>query len=121
MKIDSNVSEFEKMKRYSEGVILPSNYFTKVSARNLKRDISGKYLSMITSKSTKVKNPPLIHKQNDLVERINDDSESKKKTKSVKWSKSITQKEVSIPNTVQPKQEKFYDQFQKVVHFLSHW
>ena len=59
---------------------------------------------MITSKSTKVKNLPLIRKQNDLVERIRDDSASKKKTKSVKWSNSITKKEVSIPNTVQPQQ-----------------
>ena len=56
MKTDSNVSEFEKMKSYSEGVILPSNYDTKLSASNLKRKISGKYLSMTTSKSTKVKN-----------------------------------------------------------------
>ena len=92
------------MKSYSEGVILPSNYDTKVSASNLKREISGKYLSMTTSKSTKEKKPPLIRKQNDIVERIRDDSASKKKTKSVKWSKSITQKEVSITNTVQPQQ-----------------
>ena len=48
----------------------------------------------------------MILKQNYLVERIRDDSAIKKKTKSVKWSKSITQKEVSIPNTVQPQQEK---------------
>ena len=46
----------------------------------------------------------MILKQNYLVERIRDDSAIKKKTKSVKWSKSITQKEVSIPNTVQPQQ-----------------
>ena len=59
---------------------------------------------MTTSKITKVKNPPLIRKQNNLLEIFRDDSASKKKTKSVKWSKSITQKEVSIPNTVQPQQ-----------------
>ena len=92
------------MKSYSEGVILPSNYDTKLSASNLRREISGKYLSMTTSKSKKVKNPSLIRKQNNLLERIRYDSASKKKTKSVKWSKSITQKEVSIPNTVQPQQ-----------------
>ena len=87
-------------------MILPSNYDTKVSASNLRREISGKYLSMITSKITKVKNPPLIRKQNDLVERIRDDSARKKNTKNVKWIKSITQKEVGIPNTVQPQQAK---------------
>ena len=106
MKTYSDVSELENMKSYSEGVILPSEYDTKVSASNLKREISGKYLSTTTSKITKVTPPPLIHKQNDLVERIRDDSEIKKKKKSVKWSKIITQKEVSIPNTVQPQQEK---------------
>ena len=104
MKTDSNVSEFEKMKISSEGVILPSNYDTKVSASNLKQEVSGKYLSMTTSKSTKVKIPPLIRKRNDLLERIRYNSASKKKTKRVKWSKSITQKEVSIPNTLQPQQ-----------------
>ena len=92
------------MKSYSERVILPSNYDTRVSASNLKREISGKYLSMITSKITKVKNPHLIRKRNNLVERIRDNSASKKNTKSEKWSKSITQKEVSIPNIVQPHQ-----------------
>ena len=69
------------MKSSSEGVILPSNYDTKVSASNLKREVSGKYLSMTTSKSTKVKIPPLICKQKDLVERIRDNSASKKKIK----------------------------------------
>ena len=102
MKTDSNVTEFEKMKIYSKGVILPSNYDTKVSASNLKQEISGKYLSMTTSKITKVNPPPLIRNQNDTEERIRDNSASKKKTKKVKRSKSITQKEVSIPNTVQP-------------------
>ena len=76
--------------------MLPSNYDTKVSASNLKRAISGKYLSMTTSRSTKLKKIPLIRNQNDIVEIIRYDSSSKKKTKSVKWSKSITQKEVSI-------------------------
>ena len=60
------------MKSYSEGVILPSNYDTKVSASNLKREISGKYLSVTTSKGTKVKTPPLIFKKKYLVERIRD-------------------------------------------------
>ena len=106
MKTDSNVSEFEKMKSCSEGVILPSNYDTKVSASNLKQEISGKYLSMKTSKSTKVKNPHMIRKQKYLVEIIRDNSASKKKTKSIKWSKSINQKEVRILNTVKPQQEK---------------
>ena len=46
------------MKSYLEGVILPSDYDTKVSASNLKQEISGKYLSMTTSKITKV-TPPL--------------------------------------------------------------
>ena len=36
MKTDSNVLEFEKMKSSSEGEMLPSNYDTKVSSRNLK-------------------------------------------------------------------------------------
>ena len=81
MKTDSNVSEFDKMKSYSEGVILPSNYDTIVSASNLKREIPRKYLSMTTSKITKVKNPPLIRKQNNLLEIFRDDSASKKKTK----------------------------------------
>ena len=53
MKTSSNVLEFDTMKSYSEGVILPPNYDTKVSASNLKREIPGKYLSMTTSKSTK--------------------------------------------------------------------
>ena len=104
MNTDINVSEFEKMKSYSEGVFLPSDYDTKVSASNLKQEISGKYLSMTKIKITKVKNTPLTRKQNFLVERIRDNSASKKKTKRVKWSKSITQKEVSIPNNVQPQQ-----------------
>ena len=102
MKTDSNASEFDQMKSYSEDVILPSDYDTKVSASNLKQEISGKYLSMTTSKITKVNPPPLIRNQNDTEERIRDNSASKKKTKKVKRSKSITQKEVSIPNTVQP-------------------
>ena len=104
MKTDNNVSEFKKMKSYSEGVILPSNHDTKVSASNLKREISGKYLPTITSKSTKVNPPPLLRKWNYLVEIIRDDSASNKKTKKVKLSKSITQKEVIIPDNVQPKQ-----------------
>ena len=58
MKTYSNVLEFETMKSYSEGVILPPNYYTKVSASNLKREISGNYLSMTISKGTKVKNTP---------------------------------------------------------------
>ena len=58
MKTDSNASEFDQMKSYSEDVILPSDYDTKVSASNLKQEISGKYLSMTTSKITKV-TPPL--------------------------------------------------------------
>ena len=37
MKTDSNVLEYRKMKSYPEGVILPSNFDTKVSASNLKR------------------------------------------------------------------------------------
>ena len=36
-----------------------------------------------------------------------------KKTKRVKWSKSITKREVSIPNTVQPKQANIYQQIPK--------
>ena len=60
MKTDSNVSEFDKMKSYSEGVISSSNYDTKVSASKLKREVSGWYLSMIKSKNTKLKKPHLI-------------------------------------------------------------
>ena len=59
---------------------------------------------MTKSKSTKLKKSPLIRKRNNLLERIRYDSETKKKKKSVKWSKSITQEEVSIPNTMQPQQ-----------------
>ena len=102
------------MKSYSEGVILPSKYDTKISESNLKREISGKYFSMITSKGIKVKNSHMIHKQNDLVKRIRDISASKKKTKSVKRSKSITQKEISIPNTVQHQQAKILPSIPKV-------
>ena len=58
MKTYSDVSELENMKSYSEGVILPSEYDTKVSASNLKREISGKYLSTTTSKITKVTPSP---------------------------------------------------------------